>query len=128
MPIVQWKDSFSVKNTAIDKQHQKLLKIINNLYDDFMDGVNDSAYEAAIEKLLAYTEYHFQTEELLMDKARHSNTYNHIMLHRFFTEKIHQLKTTIGHNDRESTKELIEFLVNWILQHIVIEDSKFTQG
>ncbi len=125
MPIVQWKDAYSVKNLAIDSQHKKLLKILNRLYDDFMDDVNnDSGHEAAIDKLLAYSEYHFQTEEQLMDKARHANTYNHIQEHRLFTEKIQQLKETLGTDRKERSRELIEFLVNWVLQHLIVEDGK----
>ena len=127
MPIVEWKESYSLKNEALDKQHKKLLGILNRLYDDFMEGVNDSAYETTIDKLLAYADYHFKTEEQLMDKMRHAHTYSHLQQHKVFYENIRQLKETAEHSSKEQSRELIEFLVNWVVQHMVVEDGKIVQ-
>ncbi len=124
MPLVQWNESYSLKNAVLDTQHKKLFGILNRLYDDAMDNVNESAYETAVGRLLFYTNYHFDTEEQIMGKCNHPFLYDHAQEHQSFTEKIGELKNNIGHDSKEKTKVLIEFLVNWIVHHVVVEDHK----
>ena len=124
MPIVQWKESYSLNNLTLDNQHKKFLCILNRLYDDFMEGVNELAYENAVDNLVAYTDYHFQTEESIMCKIMHKNYYGHMQEHKKFTEKVRDLKETIEHGSKDKTKDLIEFLVNWLLHHVILEDRK----
>jgi hemerythrin len=38
MSIIQWDESFSVNVAEIDKQHQRLLEMINELYDAMRQG------------------------------------------------------------------------------------------
>ena len=124
MPLIQWKEAYSLKNAVLDTQHKKLFKIVNNLYEDFMHGITDLAYESALDNILAFTRYHFQTEEHIMHKIKHPHSYSHNQEHKRFTEKILELKNSVGHDTEEKTNELIKILVNWILHHIIVEDRK----
>jgi hemerythrin-like metal-binding protein len=124
MPLVQWKESYSLKNAALDTQHKKLFKILNKLYEEFMGGITDLAYETALDNIIAFTKYHFQTEEHVMHKIKHPHSYHHKQEHLRFSEQIHELKNSTGRDVHEKSNELIKFLVNWILHHIVVEDRK----
>ncbi len=74
MPHMQWKEAYSLKNTVLDTQHKRLFKILNVLYEDFIEGVTDLAYETALDNILAFTKYHFHTEELVMYKIKHPHS------------------------------------------------------
>ena len=122
MPLIQWKETYSLKNMVLDTQHKKLFKIVNKLYDDFMHGITELAYETALDNLLAFTRYHFHTEELVIYKSKHCPAYNHKQEHKRFEEKLHEFKNDVRNDIHGKTNELIKFLVNWVLHHIVVEN------
>lgn len=89
-----------------------------------MHGITDLAYESALDNIIAFTKYHFQTEEQIMHKIKHPHSYSHKQEHNRFSDKIHELKNSPGRDTHEKANELIKFLVNWVLHHIVVEDRK----
>lgn len=127
MPIVEWSDDYSVGNEAIDNQHKKLFEILNRLHDGLFEGFDERVCGAAIERLLAYANYHFAAEEHFMAEVRYSGIYKHSQEHKKFIETITQLRNATDMDKRQLAKNLLEFLVNWILHHILIEDAKIAR-
>ena len=58
----KWDDSLSVQIPEIDNQHQKLIEIINSLYDAFMNQALSERVNEIIKDLTDYAGYHFTTE------------------------------------------------------------------
>lgn len=55
MALITWNDNFSVNIAEIDKQHQKLITIINELDEAIKANHNNDAIGQVLAALLDYT-------------------------------------------------------------------------
>jgi len=127
MPLFAWKDNYSVGVEEIDRHHKKLFEIVNSLYEGCLvpGGILDVA--GRIDELMAYAEYHFAAEEELMKQLGYEEKEDHFRLHRKFIDKLVKLQQISFESEEELTKELIVFLGNWLLHHVMDEDRKYTR-
>lgn len=126
----KWKDEFSVKVAEIDKQHMRLFEIgarINELAyakDEF------DHYDEIIEvlhELVEYTEYHFKYEEELMERYQYEGFETQKFEHFFVIKKIQKiLNEDIDKKQSETIMNLVTFISDWITNHILKEDMKYT--
>ncbi len=124
MPRINWSEMYAINNQVINSQHKKLFSILNRLQHDVTGKDDERSYIIAVERLWSYANYHFLEEERLMAEVGFTEIYRHTQEHRLFTQKLTHLKELLELDQTERSKELIEFLSNWILQHIMIEDKK----
>jgi len=122
--IFTWYKRYSVNNDEIDKQHKALFDIFNRLYDSCVESADSIELKSLILELVSYADYHFSAEEQYMRDTGYKNIDKHISEHRIFTETILQLHSDGYIKDYEQAKELLIFLRNWILNHIMVEDKK----
>lgn len=125
MPLFKWKDSYSVGVEELDLHHKKLFGILNTLYEGSLvpDGNLDIADK--IDALIAYTEYHFAAEEEHLKQIGYLERESHFRLHRSFIKKVSRLQRKSHLPAEELTQELIVFLGNWLLHHVLEEDKKY---
>ncbi len=125
MPIITWDNKFSVKNELIDNQHQKLVQLINDLFDSMRSGKSKDILNQILVHLIEYTEYHFTAEEDMMQKASYKEFESHIKIHENFVKKISEFKADYDEGNVYISLEIINFLKDWILDHILKEDKKY---
>lgn len=126
----EWKNQYSVGITEIDKQHRKLFEIgsrINDLafakdgydhYDEIMEVLHE---------LRDYTEYHFNYEEKLMDQYGYESIEKHKFEHFFVVKKLKKFENDdLEFNQKELVLSLMEFISNWISDHILKEDMTYS--
>jgi len=65
---VKWKDEYSVGIESIDKQHKKLLGLINSLQTAVYFSTGEEFEQQALDELVDYTKTHFSYEEGLMEQ------------------------------------------------------------
>ena len=70
MPICTWNSEYSVGIDQIDKQHQKLVLLINTLFDAMKEGKGKERQGHILNELVQYTDYHFKCEEELFENIR----------------------------------------------------------
>jgi len=63
MALISWNDNLSVHVGEIDRQHQQLIKMINDLDDAMKQGKGKEVLGKIVKGLSDYTAYHFSTEE-----------------------------------------------------------------
>lgn len=127
MSLIEWKNSFSVGVPTIDDQHRNLVKMINNLYDEFYKGITDEFIEGLIKELEKYTVYHFSYEEKFMMLYNYIGFKEHKSEHDQFIEKIQEYKNTVSKNNKTAVIDFATFLKNWLLKHIMGTDKKYTK-
>jgi hemerythrin-like metal-binding protein len=71
-----------------------------------------------------YTQYHFQTEEELMASVNYSGIVEHKLLHKEFVEGLALFKIEADKGAVYIDIALCQFLKDWLLGHIAIEDPK----
>lgn len=124
--ILPWKDDYSVKIQEIDDQHKILINIINDLYNAFIRKEHEQQIEDTISKLCEYATIHFSIEEKYFSQFNYSEASEHIKEHKDFVEKINSLKKDLIQKKSLVTYSLINFLKNWLTNHILVSDKKYT--
>ena len=126
MELFKWYKTYSVNNEDLDNHHKTLFNILNRLYENCVSRDIPHCLDPIVVELVSYSNYHFTAEELHMRKKGYKDIDKHIVEHRSFTQRALHLQQLVDKNDFELTKELIVFLGNWILHHIMEEDKKFS--
>lgn len=128
LEFVKWTPKNSVLVSKMDDEHKNLFEITNKIGNIVLNASDDKeSLISIVEELLNYTKNHFKHEEdFLRDIA-----YNKKELdfqegqHRIFINKIKEFKESIEIHNKKPSIEMIEFLRDWLLNHIDIEDKKY---
>ncbi|MCX6168934.1 MAG: bacteriohemerythrin [Ignavibacteriales bacterium] len=126
MALLNWSDSYSVGVKDVDLQHKKLVELINNLHDGMKLGKGKEILGSVLNELVSYTVYHFGFEEKLFEKYGYPETIIHKRQH---ADLVAQVKKFVeGYNNGGSvlTMDLMNFLKDWLTQHIAGSDKKYT--
>ncbi|SDK90499.1 hemerythrin [Maridesulfovibrio ferrireducens] len=125
--IVEWSDDLSVNVRTIDEHHMVLINMINDLYQAMRQRKTGSKVTDIVDKLLEYTKYHFGYEEKIFDKYRYPDSASHKKLHRSFENKIEEFGNSLASGKATVSNEVIRFLKDWLVKHIMIVDHKYSE-
>jgi methyl-accepting chemotaxis protein/hemerythrin len=125
--FIEWDSSFETGISEFDNQHKKLAELVNRIYSAVRENRAQNEVESILNELVEYTVYHFDNEENAFQKFNYPEYSEH--------KKIHEaLKAQVGKflNDLKSGKvsigfNLLEFLKSWLLNHIKVEDKKYSK-
>lgn len=110
----------------IDQQHRRLFQILTDLNELSQNEYLYDKYDAIadlLEELKDYTVKHFQDEERYMKSIQYEGLAVQEEVHQSFIDKIdniHLDETEEG--QQEQLDELIDFLANWLIHHIMKMD------
>ncbi|HLO14202.1 MAG TPA: bacteriohemerythrin [Anaerolineales bacterium] len=127
MALFIWHNKYSVNNEELDKDHKALFDVFNKLHDSCIHKDNSFTLSQIIDVLISYTNHHFATEEQYMRAIGYDNIDKHIAEHKIFKDRISQLQHRNNRDDIVVTKELIVYLGNWLLNHVIVEDKKYSK-
>lgn len=103
----------------IDLQHQELIEIINALEAANAAGRFDQAVGEVLPQLVAYTLFHFGTEETLMGPLG-DHAAAHMAAHREFATRVKEMAER--RLPPEDLPALIKYLNDWLVAHIMGTD------
>lgn len=127
MDFITWKEQYSVGIDKIDDQHKKLIKILNELYELFMNKAAEQNIIKILDQLKDYTHYHFLTEEQLFIESNYIDTTKHKTLHDKFKTEVISFIDEVKEGKITVTYKVMTFLNNWLLTHIQKEDQRYTE-
>lgn len=122
----EWNESLSVGVPSIDRQHKVLISLINELYEAMQAGKGASAAKAVLRKVVNYAQAHFVYEEGLFSGNHYAQTEQHIASHRKIEVKLSVLKVKANEPGFDVSGQLMEFLKNWLNNHILKEDMGYS--
>ncbi len=125
MALIDWTNNFSVNNFIIDQQHKKLVDLVNQLHDAMKSGKGKEALGNIFEKLISYTKEHFSYEEKLMESKNYPAFLSHKKIHFDLTNQVIDLKNKFKSGKTSLSIEVLNFLKNWLTNHILDEDKKY---
>jgi hemerythrin len=126
MALMQWNESLSVGVAEIDNQHQTLVSMINELSDAMKQGKGKDVVGKILNSLISYTVTHFQTEEKYFDLYRYPETAGHKKEHAAFVQNVSDFKDGFAKGKLSVTIELMNFLSDWLKNHIKGTDKKYS--
>lgn len=126
MALFEWNDMFSVGVASIDQQHKKLIDYVNQLHDAMMEGKANDEVAPILDGLISYTATHFAHEEMYFDKFGYEETAEHKQLHQDLVAQVMDFKGKFDSGEVTLSSDLMEFLKDWLMNHIMQEDKKYT--
>ena len=112
----------------IDSEHRELFRIVdkaNRLVKSFdpLSGYDDIML--ILKELTEYTKEHFADEEEYMEGIHYEGLAAQKRAHEAFIDKIENINfDEIESNPQEYLQELVEFLLGWLINHILYTDKK----
>ena len=127
----EFTDKYKTGIEMVDEEHKKLFEIIRETNDVINTEFVHDKYDG-IMRLLAelknYTEIHFSDEENLMEEIGYPGLEAQRMAHESFVEKLVTIDLEeldeIDDNQQEYLLHLIDFLLGWLVNHIIGMDKK----
>jgi hemerythrin len=112
----------------VDREHEKLFAIINQtnkiIYSDIMHDKYD-AITNILAELKDYTITHFHDEEEYMKQVGYDGLEAQQIAHQAFIDKIEDIDLNeIDDNQNEYLRSLINFLLCWLVNHILKMDKQ----
>lgn len=127
MPYIQWSNAYSVNIQKIDQQHQQLVSYINELHEAMSQGKTKQILGEILSKLAKYTVEHFGLEEELMQEYHYSDFQSHKISHKEFINKVTQAQMDFESGKFLISVDVMNFLKDWLISHIMGVDQKYTQ-
>jgi len=116
-----WSDGYQTGLKEVDDQHLRLVEILNRLASHHAGQASDKLLLKLFDELIAYTAYHFQTEDQLMEEfavpAEHAE--RHRVAHQRFVEQVLQARQDAESEAQDVTGQVLAFLTKWLIKHIL---------
>jgi hemerythrin len=124
MHIIAWSNEFALGIDEIDEQHKALVGMINALDASTHGDFSTDTVRRLLGELNDYVRNHFAFEERLMAGGGCSQDLvtRHLGEHAYFRSVLKDLTSDFENGRRNVTVTLIEYLVHWLLHHIVVVD------
>lgn len=122
METFSWKKTYCVGDETIDSQHQRLFELANDLIESrnkYYLGIN-------VGRLHDYCREHFGNEEGAMRKCAYPGIEGHLAMHDMLMTRLNAISEGVR-EDKWSREDLVKFMNEWLLGHILAEDTKLVK-
>lgn len=121
-----WTEKLAVGVKILDDDHKKLVGMVNELYDAIQSGHGKDSLGKILDGLVDYTKVHFGHEEQFFSQTGYPEAAAHKKQHSDLTKQVAdvQQKYKAGVNGTLSL-EVMNFLKNWLVNHIQGSDQKY---
>jgi hemerythrin len=126
MAFINWHADLSVNVTEIDRQHQKLIAMINELHEAMKLGKGKEVLGKILESLSDYTVTHFTLEEQYFAQFGYPDAAAHIKEHAAFVQKVTEFKQGFDEGRILLSMDIMSFLTDWLMVHIKGSDKKYS--
>lgn len=122
---------YSIGHPTIDQQHQRLLSVLNRLYQLVHGdgGISNHAGTAAMMQELTYfIVEHFAFEEQLMQESDYplERLAQHRAEHNAFISKVQSFEERLERGDATVLADMLPYLYgDWLIQHICVSDMDY---
>jgi hemerythrin len=119
MALLLWNDGYNLGIASMDAQHQEMAGLVNTL----ASAEGDAAIHRALDRLMLFTEKHFDYEHALFRQTGYPAADIHTKRHGFLTLILKRFGQTVA--SQGSTAAELAFLRGWLLDHIGKDDRAF---
>ena len=124
MKKIIWDESLSVEGGEIDEDHRRLVDPFNILSLAVEEGDAAEYIDAVLEELISCTIWHFRHEERLMLMYKYDGIEAHKDEHSDLIDSVRELQQKFHKGNKLLTNEDIEYLEDWLTQHILGQDMR----
>lgn len=126
MALIEWNQALSVAIKQFDDQHQQLVAMVNQLHQAIKEGQGADTLHLILTGLVQYTQSHFAAEEALMEQYDYPEYPRHRQEHADLVRQVEEISVQLEKGSRLQPINVMQFLVNWLTNHIKGEDKRYT--
>jgi len=120
---IDWSNEFEIGVKRIDFEHQIFAELINILADKIDAGEDKLSQARTLREIIKYADFHFTSEENIMEESNYPGIKEHIVLHRALQRGLSdRVMAMVG--DETTAEEILCFLTAWFVDHTQHEDTR----
>jgi len=119
-----WADRLSVGVPELDQDHQHLLALLKQCQKALEKTDTADSFHVILAELEEYTHYHFDREEAAMEACEYPGLTSHQQVHQLLAKTTQKLRHQLDVGSL-SGEELLQFLSNWWVDHILNMDRAY---
>ena len=120
--MMDWNDALRVGHSAIDRDHEKLVGLINALGGAMESGKGQDICASILNELVNYTKTHFAMEEQLMTVHQYESAAAHRAEHAKLIQEVVAFQDELRAGTSILSVSLLHFLMEWLTRHILVSD------
>lgn len=124
----EFSEEYLVGVEMIDREHKRLFALVeqaDRLVKEWSAGDSYDGFVSILKELKSYTEVHFADEESYMRSIQYEGYEAQKRAHEAFVSRLEEFDLEkVEENPREYLTTLIEFLLGWLINHILHVDKK----
>ncbi|MGA3160266.1 MAG: bacteriohemerythrin [Terracidiphilus sp.] len=130
--LLMWTENLSVGVKAFDDDHKRMIRMINELHGVLQDvdtegKIPNEEIEIALHRLENYIQYHCMQEEAVMAKTGYAELEEHKEEHTQLAAILAEMARRFqGSTDPAHAGEIMQFIYDWLTNHINVTDKKYT--
>jgi len=124
MAMFDWNPDWDTGNPRIDQEHKQLLNQMERLFVAVAEGRKKGETERALMLLGEYVDSHFSHEEELMKRTGYPDLAEHRAIHEDLRSQVQAMVGSFIDNPEPLPAAVIDFLVNWLKEHLGQADRK----
>ncbi len=126
---LEWSDKFSTDILSIDRQHQELIYLSQNLLEVLSNNDTHIAEkQTAFKDLVDHALAHFEYEERIMRNIGYPGLEQHLREHEDLRNEVANIaEDVMNGNAMEDWKGLVSLMQVWVLRHIVASDTQIRE-
>ena len=126
MPKLKWGPDLSVYIRIFDEEHQKLIELIDLLIDTILLDKEVKVVNTVVDEFIKYARAHFKREEDAMQACSFPEFAQHKEEHVQFVDKVIKHKLGFESHIRTLKNPIIIFITEWLQNHIINFDRKYS--
>ena len=124
MPLLQWKDHYSVGIEAVDHEHKELIELINRLADEVLAEGTTLTASAFFGDLIKGISAHFALEERFMRERGYDQLTQHKGDHERLLDEILNIMDEFEADETANRAELAKRLDAWFSRPFETHDAR----
>ena len=127
MPLLEWKNSFSVGVSVLDADHRRLVDLINELHDARQTNRTGDVFRSIIGSLKDHLVSHAEREEALMSRLGYQELESHSAHHAEAVTSLERLLAAGAGEDGNLPGQVLDFMKAWFANHVICTDLKMRE-
>jgi hemerythrin len=116
-----WRSAYDLGLPEIDAQHRQFFELMNRCAMVAAEGAEPAALARILQELSAYADYHFSSEESVLDRCGYPELDQQRAEHRRFRGDLARLEAQAT----PSVLAALTFMRDWLLQHVLGADRRY---
>ncbi len=123
--IIWLQDKYTVNVRKFDDQHRKLVEIINEVFDAKKNHAGKGVILNILTQLSDYAKNHFADETMVLRENDYPDLETQKNEHANFVIKVNHFIQEFHADNMSLNDEMLDFLKNWLINHIMQTDKKY---